>query len=112
MCAKRRVLRIRGRLKKGTASVPRISVFRSLKHIYVQMINDIDGKTVVSSSSLIVEKSTDKDKKGVARSVGLDLAKRAKERGIETAFFDRGEYRYLGRAKELAEGVREGGVQF
>lgn len=102
---------MRGRLKKGTAAAPRISVFRSLNKIYVQMIDDASSTTLVSSSSMAVG-AVEGVKRDVAFAVGLDLAKKAKERGIEKAFFDRGRYRYLGRVKALADGVREGGIQF
>lgn len=108
--AERRALRVKSRLKKGTSQVPRISVFRSLKHIYVQFIDDIQGTTLISSSSHIVQK--DGSKKDVAFEVGLDVAKKAQEKGIQMAVFDRGKYRYLGRTKALAEGVRQGGIQF
>lgn len=111
ICAARRALRIRGRLKKGTQLTPRLSVFRSLKHIYAQMIDDVAGITLVSSSSKVIE-SQEGDKKDMAHAVGLDLAKKAKEKGITAAIFDRGRYRYLGRAQALAQGVREGGIQF
>lgn len=111
ICGQRRVLRVRGSLKKGTSLAPRISIFRSLKHIYAQMIDDVVGMTLVSSSSHILD-NIEGDKKDVAYAVGLDLAKKALEKGIQRAVFDRGGYRYLGRAKALAEGMREGGVQF
>lgn len=111
LSAEKRKLRVRGNLKKGTAAAPRISVFRSLNNIYVQMIDDASSTTLVSSSSQALD-SIEGVKSDVAFAVGLDLAKKAKERGIEKAFFDRGRYRYLGRVKALADGVREGGIQF
>ena len=108
--AERRTLRVRAKLKNGTQTQPRLSVFRSLNHIYAQMIDDIAGVTLVSSSSVVL-KNVNGDKKAVAHAVGLDLAKRAKEKGISNALFDRGSNHYIGRVKALAEGVRAGGVQ-
>lgn len=103
----RRVLRVRYKL---STSMPRVSVFRSLKHIYAQIIDMNEGKTVVSCSSLEV-KGLNGDKKSVARSVGLELAKRATDKGIKAVVFDRGGYLYHGRVKELAEGLREGNIK-
>jgi large subunit ribosomal protein L18 len=110
MRAQRRKLRVRNALKRGTAVKPRLSVFRSLQHIYVQMIDDIGGKTLASSSSMVLPKAKG-DKKEIARLVGLDLAKQAQKQGLTVAFFDRGSSRYTGRVKALADGVREGGIQ-
>jgi large subunit ribosomal protein L18 len=104
----RRTMRVRGNLKKG--ELPRVAVFRSLSHIYGQLIDDLTHQTVVSSSSLQL-KEVDGDKKAIARAVGMDLAKRAKEKGIEQVVFDRGPYLYHGRVKAFAEGLREGGVR-
>ena len=103
----RRVLRVRSALKQNS-SLPKVSVFRSLKHIYAQVVDMVAGKTVASCSSLELDvKGTKKD---VARSVGLELAKRAKDQGINSVVFDRGRYLYHGRVKELSEGLREGGL--
>ena len=102
----RRVLRVR---KKLSTELPRVSVFRSLKNIYAQIIDMNEGKTVVSCSSLEL-KNLKGDKKAVAHSVGLELAKRAKEKGIEAVVFDRGSYLYHGRVREIAEGLREGNI--
>jgi large subunit ribosomal protein L18 len=110
MRAHRRKLRVRNALKRGTAVKPRLSVFRSLHHIYVQMIDDICGKTLASSSSLVIPAAKG-DKKAIARLVGLDLASQAQKQGLTVAFFDRGSSRYTGRVKALADGVREGGIQ-
>jgi large subunit ribosomal protein L18 len=88
---------------------PRISVFRSLKHIYAQLIDDSQHKTLASCSSFDVE--TKGDKKAVARSVGVELAARAKSKGVEQAVLDRGGFLYHGRVKALAEGLREGGLK-
>ena len=92
----------------GTAKKPRLCVFRSLGSIYAQLIDDVAGKTIVSSNSL-------KSKaKGVdaAREVGADIAKKALAIKIDTCVFDRGGYLYHGRIKALAEGAREAGLQF
>lgn len=104
---KRRTLRIRSNLSKGT--LPRVSVFRSLSHIYVQLIDDQTHKTVASSSSLQIKDAG--DKKAIARAVGMDLAKKAKDLSIDQVVFDRGPYRYHGRVQALAEGLSEGGVR-
>lgn len=104
----RRVLRVRSKLK--TSALPKVSVFRSLKHIYAQIIDMTAGKTVVSCSSLEMENLSG-TKKEVARSIGLELAKRAKKQGIEAVVFDRGRYLHHGRVKELSQGLRDGGLQ-
>ena len=111
---KRRIMRVRSNLKKGV--LPRVSVFRSLKYIYGQVIDDQTHQTVASSSSLVVSKGKEdkkdkKDKKAIAHAVGMDLAKRAKEKGIDQVIFDRGPYRFHGRVRAFAEGLREGGVR-
>lgn len=108
--AQRRKLRVRNSLQRGTSAVPRISVFRSLQHIYVQIIDDVRGVTLASSSSLVVDVK-EGTKKDVAHKVGLDIAQKAKEQGISAAMFDRGQCRYTGRVQALAEGVRQGGIQ-
>lgn len=112
--AERRI-RIKRRIRKtvsGTAEKPRLSVFRSNKEIYAQIINDVDGKTLTASSSLDkdVEKGTNRTE--VAKSVGKRVAEKAVAAGIETISFDRGGYLYHGRIKSLAEGAREGGLKF
>lgn len=104
----RRASRVRARLKSDTM-LPRISVFRSLKHIYAQLIDDQANKTVTSCSSLELEKIKG-GKKEVAKAVGTELAKRMKEHGVNVAAFDKGPYRYHGRVQELVEGLREGGI--
>jgi large subunit ribosomal protein L18 len=106
---KRRTLRVRNKVK-AHSSLPRVSVFKSLNQIYVQIIDDNAHKTVANSSSLTLKKSTG-DKKAVAKAVGLDLAKKAKAAGIESACFDRGPFKYHGRVKALADGLREGGLK-
>ena len=104
----RRTERVRRQLKHS-ASDPRISVHRSLKHIYAQLIDDETGKTLASASSHAIKDVTG-DKTAMAHAVGLELAKRAQEKGVKKAYFDRGRFLYHGRVKELAEGLREGGL--
>ncbi len=106
--AKRRALRVRSKLK--TSVVPRIAVFRSLKQIYGQVIDNVTRSTIVSCASSNIKEVTG-DKKAVAHAVGKELAKRAKEKGIDHAVFDRGRYKYHGRLQAFAEGVREGGIK-
>ena len=104
----------------GSAERPRLSVFRSNLHIYAQLVDDINGKTILSFSSNSKEvKVTDletpenmKGKTGVAFSVGLQLGKKMMEGSIDSAVFDRNGYLYHGRVKALADGVRKAGVKF
>lgn len=103
---KRRELRVRSKFQ---SSLPRVSVFRSLKQIYAQVIDDATGTTLVSCSSMEM-KNLKGDKKAVANAVGKELAKRAQDNGIKEAVFDRGSFLYHGRVKALAEGLREGGL--
>lgn len=107
----RRHKRVRGKLS-GTPERPRLNVFRSEQHIYAQVIDDVNGVTLCSASS--VEKGFDGcgGNKTGARKVGQMIAERAKAKGVETVVFDRGGYIYHGRVQELAEGAREGGLQF
>lgn len=102
-------MRVRHGQKRG--SFPRVSVFRSLKHIYGQIIDDIGQKTIASSGPSHIDKGVKGDKKAVAQAIGKELAQRAKEKGISRVIFDRGPYRYHGRVKSFAEGLREGGLQ-
>jgi len=96
----------------GTAARPRLAVFRSNRYIYAQVIDDIDGSTVVAASSQ--EKSLRKKSlsKEIAAEVGSLVAKRAKGAGINSVVFDRGGFPYHGRVKALAEAAREGGLEF
>lgn len=97
----------------GTATKPRLCVFRSNKQIYVQVIDDVAGKTLACASSAETEiagQTGNKSQK--ARMVGQAIAKKAIAAGIETIVFDRGGYLYHGRVKELADGAREGGLKF
>ena len=111
----RRRRRVRYALKENGKGRLRLSVFRSGRHIYGQVIDDGQGATLATASSLDkglrAELKTGADREA-ARQVGLLLATRAKEAGIEAVMFDRGGYRYHGRVKALAEGAREGGLQF
>lgn len=91
--------------------MPRVAVFRSLNHIYAQIIDDSVGSTIVSFSSLNL-KEKKADKKTIAKEVGLQLGKLALGKSLEKVFFDRGRYLYHGRVKALAEGLREGGLKF
>ncbi|HVD98375.1 MAG TPA: 50S ribosomal protein L18 [Cytophagaceae bacterium] len=108
-----RRLRIsRGIRKKisGTTTKPRLSVFRSNAGIYVQVIDDLTGKTLASASSAkLTEKGT---KSELSKKVGMAIAEKAKAAGITEVVFDRGGYLYHGRVKALAEGAREGGLKF
>lgn len=111
---KRRHLRVRRRVF-GTEERPRLSVYRSLKHMYAQIINDVEGRTLVHASTLDPELRSKLEKTGnveAAREVGRLLAARAKEAGITKVVFDRGGNLYHGRVAALAEGAREGGLDF
>ncbi len=110
----RRHLRVRKKVF-GTAERPRLSVFRSLTQIYAQVIDDQVGRTLISASTIdkeLRESLKGKSKVEKARLVGLEMARRALSKGIKTVVFDRGGFRYFGRVKALAEGAREGGLQF
>ncbi len=110
----RRHLRIRKRIT-GTAEVPRLCVHRTLKHIYVQIVDDITGRTLLAASSQVkgvLEGLKSGGNKEAAKRVGKLIAERAKEAGITKVVFDRGGYLYHGRIKELADAAREGGLQF
>lgn len=108
----KRHLRVRKKIS-GTPECPRLNVFRSLKHIYAQIIDDTTGRTLVAASTL---EASLKDQKGgnkeAARAVGKLVAEKALAAGIKDVVFDRGGYVYHGRVMELAEGAREGGLQF
>ena len=116
--------RLRGRQKRhqrlrkkvfGTETRPRLSVFRSSMHIYVQAVDDKKGNTLASSSSLEIRESLKKTytgNKNAAKAVGEDLAKKLLEKSISSVIFDRGGYIFHGRVKALAEGAREAGLKF
>jgi large subunit ribosomal protein L18 len=107
--------RIRRKLS-GTKERPRLAVFRSVAHIYAQVIDDVEGRTLVSASS--VDKSVDKDGKisggnvAAAKLIGKLVAERAREKGVKAVVFDRGGYQYHGRIKALADAAREAGLEF
>ena len=103
--------RVRAKIS-GTPERPRLNVFRSEANIYAQVIDDVNGVTLVSASSLEKDFACDGTKTDAAKQVGLTVAQRAKAKGIETVVFDRGGYIDHGRVKALAEGAREGGLQF
>ena len=103
--------RVRGKIS-GTASCPRLSVFRSLSNIYAQVIDDSTGKTLVSASTVEKDFAGAGGNKEAARKVGQTVAERAVKAGITEVKFDRGGNIYHGRVKELAEGAREGGLKF
>ena len=103
--------RVRSKVS-GTPERPRLNVFRSETNIYAQIIDDVNGSTLVAASSLEKGFECDGDKKAVAKKVGQMVAERAKAKGIENVVFDRGGYIYHGRVQALAEGAREGGLQF
>lgn len=100
--------RIRGRIS-GTAQRPRMSVFRSNKQIYVQLIDDLNGRTLAAASSKGITEGT---KCEIAAKVGEKIADVAKAAGIDTVVFDRGGYLFHGRVKSLADGARKGGLKF
>ncbi len=103
--------RVRGKIS-GTATRPRLNVFRSSSNIYAQIIDDTAGATLVSASTLDKEITVYGGNKEAARLVGKLVAERAAQKGITDVIFDRGGYVYHGRVKELAEGAREGGLKF
>lgn len=103
--------RVRSKIK-GTAECPRLNVFRSLNHIYAQIIDDEKGVTLAAASTLDKDFNGYGGNKEAARKVGLAIAKKAADKGITTVVFDRGGYVYHGRIKELADGAREGGLKF
>ena len=107
----RRKRRVRAKVS-GTAERPRLAVHRTNAHIYAQVIDDVAGNTLVSASSLDKEIEGNGGNKTAARAVGKLVAERCKAKGIDTVVFDRGGYVYHGRVAELAEGAREGGLEF
>jgi large subunit ribosomal protein L18 len=110
----RRHMKVRSRVS-GTPERPRLSVYRSLSEIYAQIIDDKAGQTLASASTLDHELRSHVagvKKSEQARKIGQALAERAKAKGIKQVVFDRGGYRYIGRVKALADGAREGGLEF
>lgn len=113
---KKRHRRVKKQLR-GDSSRPRLVVYRSLKHIYAQVVNDMSGKTLLSLSSLSKEvknksKREDYSKTDKSKIVGQILAEKCLDKGIKKVVFDRAGYKYHGRIKALAEGAREGGLNF
>ncbi|WP_242091657.1 50S ribosomal protein L18 [Aestuariivivens sediminicola] len=111
-----RRIRIKNRIRKvvsGTAARPRLSVFRSNKEIYAQIVDDVNGKTIAAASSRDKDIAAAKaNKTETAALVGKALAEKALKAGVETISFDRGGYLYHGRVKSLADGAREAGLKF
>ncbi len=104
--------RIRRKLS-GTAERPRLCIYRSLKHIYAQVVDDATGRTLVSASSLEKDFSSKVGQnKQAATEIGKLIAERSKEKGIEQVVFDRNGFRYHGRVRTLADAAREGGLKF
>ncbi len=103
--------RVRAKIS-GTPECPRLNVFRSSKHIYAQIIDDVNGVTLAAASSLSKDFDANGGNKEGARKVGEMIAKAAQDKGISEVVFDRGGYLYHGRVKELAEGARENGLKF
>ncbi len=106
--------RVRRRVK-GVSDMPRLVVFRSLRHMYAQVIDDSEGVTLAAASSLdaaVKERQNGKNKADVAGMVGSLVAERAVEKGIKTVVFDRGGYKYHGRVKAVADAARKGGLSF
>lgn len=104
----RRHKRIRTKVS-GTSDSPRLSVFRSLNHISAQIIDDVAGKTLVSAKDAEIKSGTKTEK---AAEVGKLIAQKATEKGVKKVVFDKGSYKYHGRVKALADGAREGGLEF
>jgi len=110
----KRIKRIRKKIS-GTVECPRLRVFKSSKHIYAQLIDDVAGHTLATVSTLesgVSGDSKEGGKKSVAHKVGMALAEKAKKQGIDKVVFDRGGYIYHGRVKSLSDGAREGGLKF
>lgn len=111
---KGRHLRVRNKIS-GTAAKPRLNVYRSTSHIYAQIIDDVQGVTLVSASTMakdIKEQAADKTKKEAAALVGEAVGKKAVAKGITEVVFDRGGYIYTGRVEQLADGARKAGLKF
>jgi large subunit ribosomal protein L18 len=114
LARERRHVRVR-RQVFGNPERPRLNVFKSLTGIYAQIIDDMEGNTLVSASSVdkeLREKVKSMKKSEQAKAIGQAIAERAKSKGISEVVFDRGGFRYTGRVKALADGAREGGLQF
>src|ERR1043165_193836 len=116
--AKQRVIsrqRVKERIKRkvhGTAARPRLAVFRSLKHIYAQVIDDASGKTIASASSREKDSGAKGANAAAAKAVGALIAKKAQDKGVKRVVFDRGGYQFHGNIKALADAARENGLEF
>jgi large subunit ribosomal protein L18 len=116
--AKQRVVsrsRVKERIRRkvnGTAERPRLAVFRSLKHIYAQVIDDASGKTIASASSREKDSGAKGANAAAAKAVGALIAKKAKDKGVKQVVFDRGGYQFHGNIKALADAARENGLEF
>ena len=116
--AKQRVIsrqRVKERIKRkvhGTAARPRLAVFRSLKHIYAQVIDDASGKTIASASSREKDSGAKGANAAAAKAVGALIAKKAQDKGVKQVVFDRGGYQFHGNIKALADAARENGLEF
>lgn len=111
---RKRHVRVRAKVA-GTAARPRLNVFRSLKNIYAQLVDDEAGSTLAAASTVVADYRKDAKTGGnieAARAVGTMIAERAREKGITSVVFDRGGYQYHGRVKELADAARKAGLQF
>ena len=106
---KRRHRRVRKKVF-GTPERPRLAVYRSARHIYAQVIDDVSGRTIAAASSL--KDADGGDPKSRAKAVGEAVAKRAKQAGVSSVAFDRGGFKFHGRVAKVAEGAREGGLEF
>ena len=104
--------RVRKKLKNSSVNKIRLTVFRSSRHIYAQIVDDAAGKTLVSASSLIKDSKVNGSNIDAATKVGTLIGERSIEAGMKDVFFDRGKYKYHGRVKALAEGAREAGLNF
>lgn len=114
LARERRHVRVRKHVS-GTPSRPRLNVFKSLTGIYVQIVDDVQGNTLISASTIdkeLREKMKGLKKTEQAKAIGKAVAERAVSKGISSVVFDRGGFRYVGRIKALADGAREGGLQF
>ena len=111
LARKKRHTRVRGKIS-GTAQAPRLCVYRSLKHISVQIIDDTTGTTLVAANTMESAFEGNGGNKAAARVIGKTIAERALAKGIECVVFDRGGYLYHGRVAELAQGAREAGLKF
>ena len=110
-----RIKRARGRVRskiRGTGERPRLCVFRSNRHIYAQVIDDLEGHTLAAAASNEPSVAEGKSAREMGEAVGQLVAERAKEKGIETVIFDRNVYRYHGRVRAVADGARKGGLNF